>query len=68
MAERKAYFVPTLAVYDLLLARGREWGLDDASMAKLEMVGGRAATPWNSPTAPESRSHPGPILSALPRP
>ena len=39
MAERKAYFVPTLAVYDLLLARGREWGLDDASMAKLEMVG-----------------------------
>ena len=31
--------MPTLAVYDLLLARGREWGLDDASMAKLEMVG-----------------------------
>ncbi len=39
MAERGAYFVPTLTVYDLLVAHGREWGLDDHSLAKLEMVG-----------------------------
>ena len=39
MAARGAYFVPTLTVYDLLLAHGREWGLDDASLAKLELVG-----------------------------
>jgi imidazolonepropionase-like amidohydrolase len=39
MADRGAYFVPTLTVYDLLLAHGREWGLDDASIAKLELVG-----------------------------
>jgi imidazolonepropionase-like amidohydrolase len=39
MAERGAYFVPTLTVYDLLAAHGREWGLDDHSMAKLAMVG-----------------------------
>ena len=45
MADREAYFVPTLTVYDLLLAHGREWGLDDASLAKLELVGrqGRCA-------------------------
>jgi len=41
MAARGAYFVPTLTVYDLLLAHGREWGLDDASLAKLELVGGQ---------------------------
>ena len=39
MADRGAYFVPTLTVYDLLLAHGREWGLDDSSLAKLELVG-----------------------------
>jgi imidazolonepropionase-like amidohydrolase len=39
MADRGAYFVPTLTVYDLLLAHGREWGLDDSSMAKLKLVG-----------------------------
>lgn len=39
MAERGTYFVPTLTVYDLLVAHGREWGLDDHSLAKLEMVG-----------------------------
>ena len=39
MAERGTYFVPTLTVYDLLVAHGREWGLDDHSMAKLDMVG-----------------------------
>ncbi|HWT81277.1 MAG TPA: amidohydrolase family protein, partial [Candidatus Methylomirabilis sp.] len=39
MAERGAYFVPTLTTYDLLVAHGREWGLDDNSLAKLEMVG-----------------------------
>ena len=39
MAERGAYFVPTLTVYDLLVAHGREWGLDDHSLAKLDMVG-----------------------------
>jgi imidazolonepropionase-like amidohydrolase len=39
MADRGVYYVPTLTVYDLLLARGREWGLDDASLAKLEAVG-----------------------------
>jgi imidazolonepropionase-like amidohydrolase len=26
-------------VYDLLVAHGREWGLDDHSLAKLDMVG-----------------------------
>jgi imidazolonepropionase-like amidohydrolase len=39
MAERGAYFVPTLTTYDLLVAHGREWGLDDHSLAKLDMVG-----------------------------
>ncbi len=39
MAERGTYFVPTLTVYDLLVAHGREWGLDDHSLAKLDMVG-----------------------------
>jgi imidazolonepropionase-like amidohydrolase len=39
MAERETYFVPTLTVYDLLVAHGREWGLDDHSLAKLDMVG-----------------------------
>jgi imidazolonepropionase-like amidohydrolase len=39
MARTQAFFVPTLTVYDLLLARGREWGIDAASLAKLEAVG-----------------------------
>jgi imidazolonepropionase-like amidohydrolase len=39
MAERGAYFVPTLTVYDLLVQHGREWGLDDYSLAKLALVG-----------------------------
>jgi imidazolonepropionase-like amidohydrolase len=39
MARTGAYFVPTLTVYDLLLEYGREWGLDAASIAKLELVG-----------------------------
>jgi len=39
MAARGAYYVPTLTTYDLLVAHGREWGLDDHSLAKLAMVG-----------------------------
>lgn len=39
MARAQAYFVPTLTTYDLLLEHGREWGLDEASLGKLEAVG-----------------------------
>jgi imidazolonepropionase-like amidohydrolase len=39
MAERGAYYVPTLTTYDLLVAHGKEWGLDDHSLAKLALVG-----------------------------
>ncbi|HSV94214.1 MAG TPA: amidohydrolase family protein [Desulfobacterales bacterium] len=39
MAHTGAFFVPTLTVFDLLLAHGREWGLDAESLAKLDAVG-----------------------------
>jgi imidazolonepropionase-like amidohydrolase len=39
MARTGAFFVPTLTTYDLLLEHGREWGLDEGSLAKLESVG-----------------------------
>ncbi len=39
MAERGVYYVPTLTTYDLLVAHGKEWGLDDHSRAKLDLVG-----------------------------
>ena len=41
MAQTGAFFVPTLTVFDLLLAHGREWGLDAESLAKLDAVGRR---------------------------
>jgi imidazolonepropionase-like amidohydrolase len=37
--EETARLMATLTVYDLLVAHGREWGLDDHSLAKLDMVG-----------------------------
>ena len=64
MAGAKAYFVPTLAVYDLLLARGSEWGLDDASMAKLEMVGRQGRHALELAHRAGVRIAPGPTSSA----
>jgi imidazolonepropionase-like amidohydrolase len=39
MAERGAFFVPTLVTYDLLVKFGKSWGLDDYSLEKLALVG-----------------------------
>jgi imidazolonepropionase-like amidohydrolase len=39
MAARGAFFVPTLVTYDLLVERGRSYGLDDYSLEKLALVG-----------------------------
>lgn len=39
MAQHGAFFVPTLVTYDLLVERGRSYGLDDYSLEKLALVG-----------------------------
>jgi imidazolonepropionase-like amidohydrolase len=39
MAEKGAFFVPTLTTYDLLVERGKSIGLDDYSLEKLALVG-----------------------------
>jgi imidazolonepropionase-like amidohydrolase len=39
MAEKGAYFVPTLTTYDLLVEKGKSIGLDDYSLEKLALVG-----------------------------
>jgi imidazolonepropionase-like amidohydrolase len=39
LAASGAFYVPTLTVYDALLRQGREAGLDDYSMEKLQEVG-----------------------------
>lgn len=38
MAERGAYLVPTLAAYDIMERYGRELGVPEVSMAKLQVV------------------------------
>ncbi len=39
MAERGAFFVPTLTTYDLLVRTGKSSGLDEYSLEKLALVG-----------------------------
>ncbi len=39
MAEKGAFFVPTLTTYDLLVETGKSVGLDDFSLEKLALVG-----------------------------
>jgi imidazolonepropionase-like amidohydrolase len=39
MAEKGAFFVPTLTTYDLLVETGKSSGLDDYSLEKLALVG-----------------------------
>jgi imidazolonepropionase-like amidohydrolase len=39
MAQKEAFFVPTLITYDLLIKGGKSIGLDEHSLEKLELVG-----------------------------